>query len=332
MNDEIEYYDFVNYHQTRHLNQMFVPGDIAVKKVVIYNPKLVSSYKYKIDKLGPDVKSVRFVLRTRFNRQTFRQMYPNLQVKYTKADCLIYDQDALIGSKHHSIYKLGEHYISYNIWRALTDLTRYYNPPPNTFKNTALGTYGEDVKSGKIKIYDCKTFDVGNDYYLDMRPFLADQTPIITVKDVFQSAESEFRNESLSLEDIISIYDQITNRNEDIHKIGIDLLSMINPEKYFPIMFFFYALHTKFNTAKGSILYKFVNEKLREFKVSTYYSSNATPQIAVVDMVLGLMRENKIPGEIDVHLVKEFFKHIIYKHMAPLGSNIKISSMTVDLI
>lgn len=194
------------------------------------------------------IENVHFVKGTGFDRDYFRRLYPNINVRIKPelADVIIYDEQALFSNDLPTRYALetthnGKLEYIVNIISAFNNLVesivspmswsaRSYGPF-DVEKNSLINSYIQNAKSSTQINKSCYLSPV-NKYFEALR---AADLPYIHVNEVFNNFPSDLKQNNLNISECITYLSQITSKDTEMAKTAMESVLMYNSKKYLPI-------------------------------------------------------------------------------------------------
>lgn len=227
------------------------------------------------------VKNIHFVKGTHFDRDFFRRMYPNINVrnKPELADLIVYDKRSLFSNDNRPerFYKtkVGFGSILFDpkdlsaikmIYAFMNGLNHSYKGLINIDHNN-LSIVSNIVKAYMGGHYDHVTCHKNNDYFdqLDKAG-----KPYLHVDKIISSLESTQRSNTLTLQELLVLFDQIKSRNYQVVKTAAETLIMFESKKYLPLQILLLQFDGE-NAAKSEKVRLFSNSY--NFVVGGYSSS-----------------------------------------------------------
>jgi hypothetical protein len=288
-----------------------------------------------IKNISSNIKYVYFLKGTTFNRDEFRQLYPNLNITrlISKADCFIYNPKDLsidkLVDKNVFIYKnAGCHFYFSSFINDLMNPRLYRSvhgaPIKHSFETNSIFNTLQYYNNNRV-------YAIGERGKIIQNYLSNYSMPAISTTDLFNGAENEFRKEEITLDDLLNINDQINSVDKQIQAAAVNVLAMLDPSKYFPIQYFFYYLHyPKMSaTAKGRILLDYIKNK----KAQHIHSLNWTlsENLKIIDYILAKIKDRCYGPDINFKLIKEFFLNIAKKSMPSVGSSLSIDAISINI-
>jgi hypothetical protein len=207
------------------------------------------------------IENVYFIKGATFDRDYFRRLYPNINVRIKPelADVIIYDEKSVFENDVSPAY----------YYTVKKDNDVIYFTPNNTLgciKNAAYNKmsyenrlYG-DIKVKKDTVLECFMLNYGtasfssaylgtSTHYINMLNGL--KKAYVHVNDILNKIPSSLKQNNLSLQECISYLNQIKSGNSPAMKAAYEAIVMYNHDKYLPIQIMFSMLY-KYNVAKAT--------------------------------------------------------------------------------
>lgn len=207
------------------------------------------------------IENVYFIKGATFDRDYFRRLYPNINVRIKPelADIIIYDEKSVFENDVAPAYY-------YNIKK---DNDVIYFAPNNILaliKNAAYNKmsyenrlYG-DIKVKKDTVLECFMLNYGtasfssgylgtSTAYINMLNTL--KKAYVHVNDILNKIPSSLKQNNLNLQECISYLNQIKSGNGPAMKAAYEAIVMYNHDKYLPVQIMFSMLY-KYNAAKSA--------------------------------------------------------------------------------
>lgn len=198
------------------------------------------------------IKNIHFIKGTYFDRDYFRRLYPNINVR-TKpdlAEVFVYDNKALYENDNVPISvnildSTNKTYFTKNCYSLKTLHSVFFDK--NSFSyydyNKQLTDNGQcPILMSILKVYNeaSRAFLIGENSYYDHLTAL--KRPFLKTEDVLKKIPSNLRQNNLTLDECITYFHQITSGDPTIVKSAIEAVIMYNSDKYLPIQVFLYSL------------------------------------------------------------------------------------------
>lgn len=233
------------------------------------------------------IKDVHFIKGTGFDRDYFRRLYPdiNIRIKPELADVIIYDEQSLFSNDVVPKYAIefshndeptyilgGSHQLGILVDVVNSPLSyngRFYGPVSIESKSV-IESYLLACKSGKYKsIY----IGEKNTYYDTLTSL---KKPYIHVNEVLNKFPSALRQNNLSLSECITYLHQVKSGDAEIMKAAMEAILMYNVEKYLPLQCLFTSIYNKeLNSNRVS--------PPKSNKINLFYNSNRNAIVSYVD-------------------------------------------------
>jgi hypothetical protein len=226
------------------------------------------------------ITDIHFLKGTNFDRDFFRRMYPSINIRHKPetADLIVYDEKSLFSNDKvpKTYYKYNDVVFGYDTLSAMLTLREF-------IQNVSGGSYYYLKGTVKLVGDTCRLVDLANACYLKQYKVthLVDRNeyfdtlaalskPYLHVSNILKKMESSQRSNNLSLEELITLFDQVSSNNKNSIITALETLIMYDSEKYLPVqtLLLKYALEEKSEmTSAGS------SKKLQIF-CSTYSIRN----------------------------------------------------------
>ena len=257
------------------------------------------------------IENVYFIKGATFDRDYFRRLYPNINVRIKPelADVIIYDEKSVFENDVSPAY----------YYSVKKDNDVIYFTPNNTLdiiKNAAYNKmsyenrlYG-DIKVKKDTMLDFfmthyRTLTVSSAYlgtstaYINMLNTL--KKAYVHVNDILNKIPSSLKQNNLSLQECISYLNQVKSGNSPAMKAAYEAIIMYNHDKYLPVQIMFSMLY-KYNMSKttanayNAAIIK--SNKIAIFEESyknffTHYNSSQLNFISFLDYFSRICTNNK---------------------------------------
>lgn len=316
------HYVSYNYSAGRGNNTTMTvkPEDVSVCDIYINDKPntSISSIDYfdvakasKIKSLD-GIKNVKFVPHTKFNRALFKQMYPSINVRRDtdKAEAVIYDEYSINVNRtcaYRALYFCPQHNIY--VESSLQYQLRHINTPvqigPYLFDKNSL-----DIAAGVFYYCDIKEID-------NISSLMTYNVPLIHVNDVFSTADTSMRQESISFDDLTKIADQVFHKDLNIRKLGIEILSELDMKKYLPIqVFLFNSADTRGVKSPKIDVFSSYLAKVNLNLNYAYTNRNSDRVMALIYKIVHNIRlwdSNEFNEDMDYAIFDKFI-HLYYKN------------------
>ena len=191
------------------------------------------------------ITDVHFIRGARFDRDYFRRLFPNINVrtKVDKAQVIIYDNKSIWENNETQetvIFYDGDYwaYLSYNDLMHAILAVKNKNPhyTSRVFIDTNSKVY-KFLDNSK----DWKTVRIvkPSEYVASVN---AAKLPFITTEDAMSELPSNLKQSNLTISEAHSFLSQILSEDKEAAKTAFDSITMYESKKYFPIQVLFYIL------------------------------------------------------------------------------------------
>lgn len=192
------------------------------------------------------IKNIHFVKGTHFDRDFFRRMYPNINVrnKPELADVIVYDRKSLFSNDNRPerFYKTKAGYgsIIFNPKDVTTlkMINTFMNGLNHSYKGSLqidhsnLSILSNIVKAYSGSHYEHITCSKTNSYFDELNKA---GKPYLHVDQIISSLESTQRSNMLTLQELLVLFDQIKSKNYQVVKTAVETLIMFESKKYLPL-------------------------------------------------------------------------------------------------
>lgn len=266
------------------------------------------------------IKNVKFAKDVRFNRSLFKEMYPSVNVRrdIEKAEAIIFDD-----KKHNASLMLGVYEIQPNLY------VDYYLGVllSETQKHTVSKI--DDIEIDKVQ---CKKFEsyanritqyAYPEFYINqvINDF-SGKVPYIHISDVFESAETKMRAENIALEEITTMWQQITHSEINIRRLGADLIASLDTKKYLPLQVLIWDLAdtTGIKSSKVDVFRKYLRDHhidTSKPKSNYYWSHGSFEQrpLQFISNTVACFGEKPFTADMDYEIFSEFINKVLLENI-----------------
>ena len=202
------------------------------------------------------ITDVHFIKGTGFDRDYFRRLYPNIniRIKPELANVIIYDEHALFSNDNVAKYAVEflhndePAYIMSGSSQLNIVVDVVQNPlsftgrafgPVSVEPKSVLDSYLTAYKAGKYK----GVYLGEKNIYFNLLTAL--KKPYMHVNEVLNKFSSSLRQNNLSLEECITYLHQIKSGDAEIMKAALESILMYNTDKYAPLQCLFCSIYNK---------------------------------------------------------------------------------------
>jgi hypothetical protein len=191
------------------------------------------------------VKRVYFVKQTYFNRAIFKEMYPDIRIvkNRDKADAIIYSPKNI---KNNYAYSGGKSlYLIYEEGGPsfFLDLPFMRMARKRTCNIPRLSFFDPEVRFRNKAVLELHTI---NPQSIDMIRSIESGLPHIDTDTVFREAKLEIREDkSISLEDMISLTDQVYSDSPAIENVAIDIVAQLDINRFYPFQAIIWEIYKR---------------------------------------------------------------------------------------
>ena len=226
------------------------------------------------------IKDVHFLKGTYFDRDYFRRLYPNINVRIKPelADVIIYDDKAIFENdiipKYYTYIKdknSGE-ILYFNSDNVLNNICECVGNPHSYARNLygqvilADGSVIKKFVENKHEINGCY-LGVKNEYY---EALTALGKPYLSTTDALNKIPSTLKQNTLSIEECFTYFNQIRSGDPQAMRTAMEAIVMYNTDKYLPLQVLFYSYYLYIQQTTKSGILKPSN------KLNLFYEANKT--------------------------------------------------------
>lgn len=271
------------YTYDRYINGYNAPSidydGVSIKKSLIISDNSYSSVrdlekeikneilkKPSVNKLTTQ-KTIHFMPGTKFNRQMFRSMFPNVKIKLdpSKSDIVCYDSNLTVsigsGYKYAHQYAMpsGKSIYADEKFRSIISTANSHRYSNFSVDESKLGLPCKISQLTHVGY----SYMISTEQYEKIVKLLSLNVPLITAEDLFVSSDStEYKQKDIDLDEIVNIYKQAISGDKDVSKTGIDFVCTLSTEKYLPIQCLILGMTpNKFNSPRIDIFHKMIDSK-----------------------------------------------------------------------
>ena len=203
------------------------------------------------------ITDIHFLKGTNFDRDFFRRMYPSINIRHKPetADLIVYDEKSMFSNDRvpKTYYKYGDTVFGHDMLAAMLTLREF-------IQNANGGSYYYLRGTVKLAEDTIKLVELANACYAKQYSVvhLTDRNeyfetlsalskPYLHVSNILKKMESSQRSNNLSLEELVTLFDQVSSNNKDSIVTALETLIMYDSDKYLPVqtLLLKYALEEK---------------------------------------------------------------------------------------
>lgn len=226
------------------------------------------------------IKDVHFLKGTYFDRDYFRRLYPNINVRIKPelADIIIYDEKSIfendIVPRYYTFLKekSSGDILYFNSDSILNNICECIGNPHSYSRNIygqlilADGSIIKKFVDNKNEISGCY-LGIKNEYYETLNKL---KKPYLSTTDAINKIPSTLKQNTLPIEECFSYFNQIRSCDAQAMRTAMESIIMYNTEKYLPlqVLFYSYYINTQTTTKTSGNLIKPSN------KINLFYEAN----------------------------------------------------------
>lgn len=285
------------------------------------------------------IKNVKFFPNTKFNRSLFRQMYPDINIRRSneKAEAIIYDKRIFnVRFQDEVITYCGQTdiYVDYYLSRLLAE--------PQSCKIKSLNNTTINFSKWKSAGHNNMVRIIKDEHIDHILNAMTNNLPYIDISNVFENAKTEMRNENLDLENLKSIYEQISHKDPNIQRVGADILVSLDTTKYLPIQTFLWGFCNlgRIKSHKIELFVKYMADNgisiymPKSLSYRANHSFNNYPLVYINDFSDSLCK-SAYTESMDYNLLSDFINTVLIKDIKSILTKnchcIDISDFTIKI-
>jgi len=286
------------------------------------------------------ITDLHFIKGAYFDREYFKRLYPNINIRYKPelAQVIAFDERSIFenDSKSYTVYKTACG-IYFSNTRNLSTIAMAVSPTCTSTKqrygklvglgkdSKIIGTILNSLASGTYAVVNL----IEKNPYFDLLASL--NKPYIHISTIVNCTDSSARQNTLTLEECLTYFNQITSDNIEASSTAMDAVLMYNPQKYLPLMLIMYSFYKPMRPSKKQILFSSTNGQHLIYN----------PRYGGLDQYIGLITSiNQKCGELepkypntDWDIVRKFaLSQEVYKRFIKLGPTNEATCQVHDIL